>query len=65
MIKDKLSMIVNNLKLSRSSFKISLNTIKRFSILTINNKYIKIIFILWSLFKILVNNIEIFSYSSY
>lgn len=39
MVKDKINTIVNNLKLSISSSKISLDIIKRFSILIIDNKY--------------------------
>lgn len=38
MVKDKMSIVVSNPKLSISSSKISLDAIKRFSMSTINNK---------------------------
>lgn len=41
MVKDKVSAIVSNPKLSIASFKIILNEIKEFSILIINSKYAK------------------------
>lgn len=46
MVKDEMSTIVNNPKLSMTSFKITLDVIERFSILTINNKYVKNVTIL-------------------
>lgn len=41
MVKNEMSVIVSNSKLNIASSKISLDTIKEFSILTINNKYAK------------------------
>lgn len=41
MIKDKINIVVSNSKLSIFGFKINLNIIKRFFILTIDNKYNK------------------------
>lgn len=41
MIKDKIDTIVSNPKLSMSSSKISLDVMKEFSILTIDNIYAK------------------------
>ena len=39
MVKDKISIVISNPKLSISSFKISLDAIKGFSTLSIDNKY--------------------------
>lgn len=39
MVKDEMSVVVNNLKLSMSSSKISLNIIEGFSILAIDNEH--------------------------
>lgn len=64
-IKDKMSAVINNLKLSISSLKISLNAIKEFSILIINNKTTKSVSILQFLFRTLTNNIGILSHSFY
>lgn len=52
MIKDKINAIVSNLKLNISSLKISLNAIKNFCILTINNKTTKNMSILQFLLRI-------------
>lgn len=41
MIKDEINTIVSNPKFSMANFKISPKTIKRFFMLTINNKYVK------------------------
>lgn len=46
MVKDEISIIVKNLKLSMASSKIGLNVIKGFFILTINNKHFKNMLIL-------------------
>lgn len=59
MIKNKISIIVSNLKPSIASFKIYLGIIKRFSILIIDNKYIRNAFILQFLLKVSTCNISI------
>lgn len=41
MVKNEISDFVNNLELNISHFKICLDTIERFSILSINNKYVR------------------------
>lgn len=46
MVKNKLSAIVSKQKLSMASFKISLDIIERFSMLTIDNKHVKSVHIL-------------------
>lgn len=55
--------IVSNLKFNITSFKISPNEIKRFLILTINNKYAKNAPILQFLLRLLANSIVVFSHS--
>lgn len=62
MIKDKISTVISKPKLSISSSKMSLNAIKRFSILTIDNKYIKNTHIIQFLLRTLVNNEGILNY---
>lgn len=63
-IKNKINVVVNNLKLSMSISKINLDTIKRFSISTINNEYTKSISILQSLLRALADSIVVLYYSS-
>ena len=65
MVKDKISVGVSNQKLSISSSKITLITIKQFSILTINNKHIKSMPILQSIFRASANKISIPNHFSY
>lgn len=65
MIKVKISIIISNLKLNIANFKINLNIMKRFLILTINNKYAKNMLILYLLFKVSANSIDIFRYFFY
>lgn len=61
-VKDKISVIVNNLKLSIASFMISSDAIKRFSILTINNKYARNMPILQSLLRASTGSINVSSH---
>lgn len=61
-VKDKMSIVVNNSKLNIFNSKISPNIMKRFFILIIDNKYAKSALILQFLFKISTNNIDIFSH---
>lgn len=63
MAKDKISVVVNNLKLSIFNFKISQDAMERFSILTIDNKYAKNTSILQFLLKVSTNSISIASHS--
>lgn len=62
-VKDEISVVVSNLKLSVSSSKISPNVIEGFSILTIDNKHIKSAPILQSLLRALAHSIDILSHS--
>lgn len=59
MIKNKINIIINHLKLSMSSSMISPAIMKKYFILIINNKYVRSMPILRSLYKILANNIGI------
>lgn len=59
MVKDEMGAIVSNLKLSIASFKISPNEIKRFFILTINNKHAKNVPILQFLLRVLAGSISV------
>ena len=61
MVKEEISTVISNLKLSMSNTKISLNTMKRFSMLTIDNKYTKNAPILQFLLKVLAGNIGVTS----
>lgn len=63
MIKDEISAVVNNQKFSMSSSKISLDAMKRFSILTINNKHTRSMPILQSIFRVLASSIGVLSHS--
>lgn len=65
MIKDKISVIISNLKFNIAYSKISLNAIKRFFILIIDNKYIKNRPILQFLLRVLAGSIDISSYFFY
>lgn len=65
MVKDEINVVVNNLKLSIFNSRISLSIIERFSILIIDNKYAKSIFILQSSLTVSVGNIDIFSHFFY
>lgn len=62
MIKDKMSPIISNSKLSMASSKICLDVIEGFSKLTIDNKYTKSVFILQFLLKASTSNIGAFNY---
>lgn len=64
MVKDAMSIIVNNPKLSMSSSKISLDIMEGFFILTIDNEYAKSALILQSLLKASADSIGISCYSS-
>lgn len=61
--KNKIKVVISNLKFSITGLNISLNVIKKFSILTIDNKNIKTIPILSFLLIILADNIDVSSYS--
>ena len=64
MVKDEMSAVIINLKLSMSSSKISLDAMEGFSMLTINNKYTRSAPILQFIFKTSANSIGILSHSS-
>lgn len=64
MIKDEMSTIVNNPKLRISSSKINPDVMKRFFILTINNKYARNVLILQFLLKVSAGSISISNHSS-
>ncbi len=59
-----MSAVISNLKLSISSFKISLDVIEGFSILTIDNKYVKSAPILQSILRASTSSIGVPSHSS-
>lgn len=61
MVKNKMSAVVSNLKVSMFSSKISPDVVEKSSILIINNKYIKSVPILQFLLRVLANNIGISS----
>lgn len=63
MIKDKISAIINNPKLSIASSKISPDTTKGFFMLIIDNKHVKNMLIPQFLPRILASSIEILSHS--
>lgn len=63
MVKDKISVVVSNLKLSISSSKISPNIMKEFSMPTIDNKYARNVSILQSLLKVSIGSISISNHS--
>lgn len=62
-IKEEMGAIVSNSKFNITNFKISLDEIKGFLILTINNKYAKNAPILQFLLRPLANSIAVFSHS--
>lgn len=64
MIKNKISAVINNLKLSIANSKISPNAIKGFSILTIDNEHAKNAPILRFLLRVLAGSIGVPSHSS-
>ena len=64
MVKDEMSAVISNPKLSMSSSKISPNAIEGFSILTIDNKYAKSAPILQSIVRASATSIDISSHSS-
>lgn len=62
MVKNKICEIISNTKFSIGSLKISLDAIKGFFILTINNKYSKTTLILQFLLRVWTSNIGVSSY---
>ena len=62
MVKDEMSVVISNPKLSMSSSKISPNAIKGFSMLTIDNKHTRSAPILRSILRASANNIGVSSH---
>lgn len=62
MIKDKISAVVNNLKLSISSLKICLDAMEEFYLSTIDNEYVRNASIFQFLLKISTSSIGVISY---
>lgn len=65
MVKNKINVIISNLKLIIFISKIGSDIIKFFSILTIINKYARSVSILQFSFSVSANNIDITTYFSY
>lgn len=63
MVKDEMTAVVSNPKLSMSSHKISLNIIERFFILMIDNKHARNMPILQSILRVSAGSINILCYS--
>ena len=59
MVKDEISAVISNPKLHMSNFKISLNAMKRFFILTINNKHTRNALILQSILRASISSIGV------
>ena len=63
MVKDEISTVISNPKLSMSSSKISLDAMEEFSMSTIDNKYAKSIPILWFILRALAGSLDVPSHS--